>query len=124
MSYMQDIEFEFEVGDQYDVTPLEGSYIIGKILALGGECYMDGNTVVVSSIPGKTAPLPAPAPVEKAVEPPPVPDPEPTPAPKASPEPKPEPPKPIVTPKASAVPSETPIKRARKTPPTPDSIKE
>lgn len=72
MSYIQEFEFEFHVGDVFDVTPLEGSYVIGKILALGGECYLDGNKIVVSSLPNQTAPAPAPV----AVEPTPKPDPE------------------------------------------------
>jgi len=77
MSYIQEIEFDFHVGDQYDVTPIEGTYLIGKILAIGGECYLDGNIVVVSELPA------SPAPVPETVEPP---EPEPE-LPNISPEP-------------------------------------
>ena len=116
MSYIQDIEFEFEIGDSFDVTPIEGSYIIGKILALGGECYVEGNTVIISALPGKETP----APVEKTVEPTPEPEQEPTPEP--APEPGPET---VQEPqKASDEVVETPVKRARKTAPVKTEVVE
>lgn len=65
MSYINEIEFPFEIGDSYEVSPAEGSYLIGRISALGGECYVDGNNIVVTKMPGKTyQPAKTPAAVE------------------------------------------------------------
>lgn len=61
MSYIQDIDFDFHVGDSFDLSPAEGSYVISKILAVGGELYIDGNTIIILSLPGQEAPAPAPA---------------------------------------------------------------
>ncbi len=99
MSYINEIDFDFQPGDSFDLSPIEGSYVIGKILALGGELYIDGSTIHVVSIPGKevsttTAPAQKEEPVEAeipaTVEEAPAPAPEPEPVP-TQPEPEPEP---------------------------------
>lgn len=88
MSYVNDFEFDFEIGDEYEMSPIEGTYVIGRILALGGEFRVDGNSIIITAMPGKTATTPAPeetkipwftpdvTPVEAAVEPQPEPAPE------------------------------------------------
>lgn len=105
MSYINEIEFNFEPGDAYELSPIEMLYVVGKVRQLGGQVYIDGTTLIVTEMPGKTAPAPepepeaAPAPVEAEVE---------IPAP-VEPEPVSE------NEEASDEVVETPIKRARKT---------
>lgn len=76
-----EIEFELEVGLEYDLSPIIGNKLISQILAAGGEFYIDGNIIVIESLPGKeVVEAPAPAPVEApapAPKPEPAPDPEP-----------------------------------------------
>lgn len=67
MSFINEIEFEFEVGDSFELSPIEGSYVVSKLLALNAEFYIDGNTIIVTAIPGKIA-LPAPELPEPPVE--------------------------------------------------------
>lgn len=45
---------DFEPGDSFDVPPIYGSKLISAIMGIGGEVYLDGNTVVIVSLPGKT----------------------------------------------------------------------
>lgn len=113
MSYINEIEFDFEVGDAYELSPIEMLYVVGKVREQGGQVYIDGTTLIITEMPGKTArPVPVPAPVEAApVEAEEVPAPvEPEPAPEPEPEPE-----VVEIEEASVEVDETPIKRARKT---------
>lgn len=109
MSYINEIDFDFHVGDSFDLSPIEGLYVASKLLAVGAEYYIDGNVIIVVSLPESyKATESIPAPVEEA--PAPAPEPEPTP----EPVPVVEVAAPVAEVEASAVPSETPIKRGRK----------
>lgn len=46
---------EFRPGDEYDVPPSLGSRIITELLKVSAEFYLDGNVIVIESIPGKAA---------------------------------------------------------------------
>jgi hypothetical protein len=101
MSYINEIEFDFEPGDAYELSPIEMLYVIGKVRELGGQVYIDGNVLIITEMPGKIARTPQP-PVEQEK---PAPVEHPAPAPEAETE----------TPQeASAEVSETPSKRGRK----------
>lgn len=63
MSYINEIEFDFEIGDSYEMSPIEMTYLVGKVMALGGGVYIDGNIVTITSMPGKEfKPEPKPEP--------------------------------------------------------------
>lgn len=105
MSYINEIEFDFEPGDAYELSPIEMLYVVGKVRALGGQVYVDGGTLIITEMPGKTRPEPKP-------------EPEPTPAPVEAEKEIPAPVEPEPVPEieeASDEVVETPIKRARKT---------
>lgn len=116
-----EIEFELEVGLEYDLSPIIGNKLISQILAAGGEFFIDGNTVVITALPGKEE-GPPPAVIVEA--PAPAPEPEPT------PEPEPEPVKeePVVEEEAAPefipapAPAPAPKTRARKV--TPDTVED
>lgn len=60
-----DIEFsDFQAGDEYDVPPYLASKLISELLARGIEFWINGNSVVIESVPG----TPAPAPVAPVAE--------------------------------------------------------
>lgn len=72
-----EIEFELEVGLEYDLSPIIGNKLISQILAAGGTFYIDGNIIVIESLPEKEeappaaveapAPAPEPEPEEEVV---------------------------------------------------------
>lgn len=63
MSYINEIEFDFEIGDSYEMSPIEMTYLVGKVKALGGEVSIDGDIVTITSMPGKEfKPEPKPEP--------------------------------------------------------------
>lgn len=115
MSYINEIEFDFEIGDSYEMSPIEMTYLVGKVMALGGGVYIDGNIVTITSMPGKEfkpEPKPEPKVTWFAPETPPV---ETTPEVTPAPEPVAEAPQAVETEEAPVEVDEAPIKRARKT---------
>ena len=114
MSYINEIEFDFEPGDAYELSPIEMLYVVGQVRELGGQVYIDGNVLIITEMPGKTAkttpqtPQPDPPKVTWFA-------PEPTPAPVEAEIPAPVEPEAVENEEAPAAVSEGPIKRARKT---------
>lgn len=44
-------DFDYKEGDEFDVTPKEGSKIALKILAAGGTYTLSGNIIKITSLP-------------------------------------------------------------------------
>lgn len=67
-------EFLYEVGDEYEGSPIQQSRFISEVLTHGGLVGIDGNIVRILYLPGKGSifddePAPAPEPVvEEVVE--------------------------------------------------------
>lgn len=82
MSYINEIEFDLTVGAQYELSPIEMLYLIGRVLAVGGNAVIEGNVLIITEMPGqeslKSATEPEP-PVEATIAPEPEPEPQPLP---------------------------------------------